>query len=139
MKRGVLEPEPEPGVAIRILELPNMFFGAYRTLPNSTQFDLQHVLTGIRNIPISSGVLLPRGTTLLNSTFLCAQGMMHARGLHKPQATSEHDLHTKRFVSACSVRWYLSVPSTMEIATSRGLLWWLAGWLATVLGRSAAS
>ena len=25
MKRGVLEPEPEPGVIIRILELPNVF------------------------------------------------------------------------------------------------------------------
>jgi hypothetical protein len=56
--------------------------------------------------------------------------MTHARGLYKPQATSEHHLHTKRFVSACSVHWYLLVPSTMTIATSRGLLRWLAGWLA---------
>ena len=71
---------------------------------------------------------LPRGTILPNSTFLCAQAMRHARGLYKPQATSEHDLHTKRFVSACSVHWYLLVPSTMKIATSRGLLRWLAGW-----------
>ena len=39
MKRGVLE--PEPGVVIRILELPNICFGAYRILPNSTRFDLQ--------------------------------------------------------------------------------------------------
>ena len=52
---------------------------------------------------------------------------MHARGLYKPQATSEHDLHTNRFVSACYVHWYLSVPSTMEIATSSGLLRWLSG------------
>ena len=65
---------------------------------------------------------------LLNSTFLCAQAMSHARGLYTPQATSEHDLHTKRFVSACSVHWYFLVPSTMKIATSRGLLRWLAGW-----------
>ena len=36
MKCGVLE--PEPGVVIRILELPNTFFGAYRILPNSTRF-----------------------------------------------------------------------------------------------------
>ena len=36
MKRGVLE--PEPGVVIRILELPNTLFGAYRVLPNSTRF-----------------------------------------------------------------------------------------------------
>ena len=43
---------------------------------------------------------------------------------------SEHDLHTKRFAHACSVHWYLLVPSTMKIATSRGLLRWLAGWLA---------
>jgi hypothetical protein len=56
--------------------------------------------------------------------------MTHARGLYKPQATSEHHLHTKRFVSACSVHWYFLVPSTMKIATSRGLLRWLAGWLA---------
>ena len=58
--------------------------------------------------------------------------MTHARGLYKPQATSEHHLHTKRFVSACSVHWYLLVPSTMKIATSRGLLRWLAGWLAAL-------
>ena len=38
-------------------------------------------------------------SNLLNSTFLCAQAMTHARGLYKPQATSEHDLHIKRFVS----------------------------------------
>ena len=43
---------------------------------------------------------LPRGTILPNSTFLCAQAMRHTMGLHKPQATSEHDLHIKRFVSA---------------------------------------
>ena len=66
-----------------------------------------------------------------NSTFLCAQAMRHARGLHKPQATSEHDLHTNRFVSACSVHWYLWVPSTMKIATSRGLIRWLAGLVAS--------
>ena len=53
--------------------------------------------------------------------------MRNARGLHKPQATSEHDLHTKRFANACSGHWYLPVPSTMKIATSRGLLQWLAG------------
>ena len=57
----------------------------------------------------------------------------HARGLYKPraqlQATSEHDLHTKRFVSACSVHWYLPVPSTMKIANSRGRFRWMAGWL----------
>ena len=84
---------------------------------------------------------LPRGTILLNSTSLCAQAMRRARGLHKPQALSEHDrdLHTKRFVSALSVHWHFLVPSTMKIATSKGLLRWLAGWLATVLGRSAAS
>ena len=92
MERGVLE--PEPGVVICILELPNTFFGAYRILPNSTRFDLQVSGTTKR------GGLLPRGTILLDSTFLCAQAMRHARGLHKPHATSEHDLHTKRFVSA---------------------------------------
>ena len=56
--------------------------------------------------------------------------MRHARGLYKPHATSEHDLHTKIFVSVCSVHWHLSVPPTiaMKIATSRGLLRWLAGW-----------
>ena len=58
----------------------------------------------------------------------CGQAMMHTRGLYKPQATLEHHLHTKRFMSACSVHWYLLVPSMMKIATSRGLLWWLAGW-----------
>ena len=33
-------------------------------------------------------------------------------------------------MSVRSVHWYLYmlVPSTMKIATSRGLLWWLAGW-----------
>ena len=36
MKRGVLE--PEPGVVIRILELPNIFFGTYRILPNINRF-----------------------------------------------------------------------------------------------------
>ena len=54
--------------------------------------------------------------------------MTHARGLYKPQATSEHGLHTKRFVGACSVHWYLLVPSAMKIATCRGLFRWLAGW-----------
>ena len=72
MKRGVLE--PEPGVAIRILEFPSTVFGAYRILPNSTRFDLQ-----------------VRGTILLNSTFLCEQAMRPARGLHTsrrpPQST----------------------------------------------------
>ena len=34
IKRGVLELDPEPGVVIRLLELPNVFFGAYRILPN---------------------------------------------------------------------------------------------------------
>ena len=48
---------------------------------------------------ISSEFYLPRGTILPNSTFLCAQAMRHTMGLHKPQATSEHDLHIKRFVS----------------------------------------
>ena len=119
MKRGVLE--PELGVVIRILELLNTFLGAYQILPNSTRFDLQCHVSGTtkRGIPqchiphpaissraILSEVLLPRGTILLNSTCLCAQAMRHARGLHKPHAASEHDLHTKRFVTACSVRWY---------------------------------
>ena len=66
-------------------------------------------------------------SNLFNSTFLCAQAMTHARGLYKPEATSEHDLHTKRFVSAFPVHWYLLVPSAMKIATSRGLLRWLTG------------
>ena len=53
MKRGraVLEPEPEPGVVICILELSNLFFGAYRILPNSTRFDLQVSGTTKRGVP----------------------------------------------------------------------------------------
>ena len=33
-------------------------------------------------------------SNLLNSTFRCAHAMRHARGMCKPQATSEHDLRT---------------------------------------------
>ena len=34
------------------------------------------------------------------------------------------------YFASRSFSWYLPVPSTMKIATSRGLLQWLAGWLA---------
>ena len=48
--------------------------------------------------------------SLLNSTFLCTHGqsMRNARGLDKPQATSEHDPHTNRFVSACLIHCTIS-------------------------------
>ena len=74
-----------------------------------------HVYRHVERLSTRTLFFLPN---LLNSIFLCAQAMMHARGLYNPHATSEHDLHIKRFVSACSVHWYLSVPSTMKIATS---------------------
>ena len=34
------------------------------------------------------------------------------------------------YFTSRSISWYLLVPSTMKIATSRGLLRWLASWLA---------